>query len=48
MNSAQEGPHAQSHERLTAVAADIDRLLTIDDVEEELIPEALVMWWEDR
>ena len=43
MKSAQEGPQAQSHERLTAVAADIDKLLTIDDVGEGLIPKVLVM-----
>ena len=46
MNSAQEGPQAQSHERLTAVAADIDRFLTIDDVGEEPMIQVLVMWWE--
>jgi hypothetical protein len=43
MKRAHEGPHAQSHERLTAVAADIDRLLTIDNVGEGLILKVLVM-----
>lgn len=48
MKSAQDGPHAQSHERLTAVAADIDKLLAIDGIEEEVIFEELVMCQGDR